>query len=864
MSSSKQDQEKSTSPILQLVTFIAYILARIGDGTLFALQSLVALGILVVILILIPFLFLERLVDRWMKQVSLFIEHKKYEGWLAKYKKITFLEVPKLPSFPDIQPRLTYTWRTIGRYIAHVSTVAKKSSLRLRESVGKNMPHAATILKRETKKSTALPFQNIKKQIEKHYVAARTKLIIQWEKLRVKTPMRRKSPKPPKLKYVTRVPFLASVEPQWQGFFAGIFLSVLFIFIPYNIYLFLRALPNPALLAQKPIAVTTQIFDRDGKLLYEIYGDQNRKPIPLAQIPDIIKQSTIAIEDREFYRHQGISLRGILRATRENVVNNHVQGGSTITQQLIKNALLTPEQSYTRKIKEAFLALWAEGLYSKNQILEMYLNQVPYGGTAWGIEAAAETYFGKKVAELTLAQAALLAGLPAAPTLYSPHGAHPELAKQRQEDVLRRMVEDGYISTEKAEQAKNEQLVFRSPTTNIKAPHFVMYVKQKLVEQYGQRLVEQGGLRITTTLDLDIQEKSEEIVAKNIEDLRRLRVGNGATIITNPKNGEIIAMVGSKNYFNLTEDGNVNVTTALRQPGSSIKLINYVAALEKGFTAASIIDDTPIAFNIPGQPPYAPQNYDGKFHGKVPLRIAFGSSYNIPAVRVLNQIGVTTMIDMGRRMGINTWNDESRFGLSLTLGGGEVTMLDMATAYGVIADKGIRTDLDPILEVKDYKGKIYDKHVVKKTRVVSEEISYITAHILSDNNARMPAFGPSSALVIPGKTVSVKTGTTDNKRDNWTIGFTPSYVVAVWVGNNDNSPMDPYLTSGVTGAAPIWNQIMTEIIKDKADEKPEQPKGIVTLPCYGWTEYFVAGTEPKGGCGPLPKPSPSASPTPNP
>jgi membrane carboxypeptidase/penicillin-binding protein PbpC len=320
-------------------------------------------------------------------------------------------------------------------------------------------------------------------------------------------------------------------------------------------------------------------------------------------------------------------------------------------------------------------------------------------------------------------------------------------------------------------------------------------------------------------------------------------------------------MVGSKDYFNEAEDGNVNVTISPRQPGSSIKVVTYAAALENGLTAATIIDDTPVSFVIPGQPNYTPVNYDGRFHGPITLRGAFANSYNVPAVKTLNRIGVKNMIEMGKRMGITTWNDESRFGLALTLGGGEVTLLDMATVYGVLANSGKRVDLGPILRVSDYTGRIYyEKGAPVAKTVTSSEIAFIISDILSDNRARTPAFGPSSALVIPGKTVSVKTGTTNEKKDNVTYGYTPSYVVGVWVGNNDNTPMDPYLTSGVTGATPIWNQIMTELIKNRENEPFVTPPNIVSVPCFGRSEYFINGTEPKQGCGTLP--SPFSTPTP--
>lgn len=711
---------------------------------------------------------------------------------------------------------------------------------------------------------------------------SKKKKIVKWPKIRLPriTLPAIHFPKLPRFKRrLRRLPPPPAVVRIWpakseqiKSFIAGVCVTILFFFLPYNAYLWLKALPNPQLLTRRDLEVTTKIFDRNGVLLYEIYTDQNRTPLALAQIPKFMQEATIAIEDKNFYQHPGFSVMGIIRAARETILNKHVQGGSTITQQLIKSALLSPEISIARKVKEIILAFWTERIYNKNQILEMYLNQVPYGGTAWGIEAAAWTYFGTSVTKLNLAQIALLAGLPAAPTEYSPFGSHPEKAFERQKEVLRRMTEDHYITQEQEQEALSTPIQFTTPRVPIRAAHFVMYVKELLEKQYGPRLVEQGGLRITTSLDSVIQEKAENIVRTEIESLAGLRVGNGAALVTSPATGEILAMVGSKDYFDIAHDGNVNVTTSLRQPGSSIKVVNYAAALEnaapaggQGFTAATILDDSPVIYQIPGSKPYAPVNYDGKFHGLTPLRYALANSYNIPAVKTLARIGVATMVEKGRAMGIGSWTDLSRYGLSLTLGGGDVTMLDMARAFGTLANSGKEMDLHPILEITDYTGHVLEKNTPKTgTQAVKTEVAWIMSNILSDNTARATAFGPNSSLVIPGHTVSVKTGTTDSKRDNWTIGYTPSLLTAVWVGNNNNAPMDPLLTSGVTGAAPIWHDIMTELLKDKPDEVALKPDTVIAIPCYfNRPEYFIKGTEPAGGqCAPIPTPTPSPSPTP--
>jgi 1A family penicillin-binding protein len=635
-----------------------------------------------------------------------------------------------------------------------------------------------------------------------------------------------------------------------------------------------KDLPSPTRLASYDIPLATKIYDRNGKLLFDIFADQNRTAVPLSEIPKYVQEATIAIEDKDFYKHQGINpVGGILRAMTAMIMGKRLQGGSTITQQLVKSALLSSERTIIRKVKEAILAIFMELRYSKNTILELYLNQVPYGGTAWGIESAAERYFGKNVKDLTLAEASLLAGLPQAPTQYSPFGAHPELAKVRQKEVLRRMVEDHYISQVEADRAASEELVYKSET-GIKAGHFVMYVKEQLVNEYGEALVERGGLKVTTTLDLDIQEYAQATVAAEIAKLTSYRVSNGAALVTKPATGEILAMVGSTDFF-ATPSGSYNVTTALRQPGSSIKPINYAIGIDTHIVnPASLFLDIPTCFGVVNQPLYCPRNYDGKFHGPVQLRIALGNSFNIPAVKMLRLNSVETMIASASAFGLDTLKDPKLYGLSLTLGGGEVRMTDMAEAFGVFANAGIRKDLVSILTVVDKNGKTLQEHkdpnldkdipsqlLLQGPQVVSAETAFLISHILLDNNARAEAFGTSSELVIPGHAVSVKTGTTDDLRDNWTIGFTPQYLVAVWVGNNDNTPMNPYLVSGVTGAAPIWHKVMTKILKDKSDLWPKQPDGIVgarvcslsgLLPpndgddpgCPIRFEYFIKGTVP--------------------
>jgi len=646
-----------------------------------------------------------------------------------------------------------------------------------------------------------------------------------------------------------------------------VILALILVFLTAFYILILKDLPSPTKLSSPDsFPISTKIYDRNGQLLYDIFVEKNRTPIKLSDLPDYVKKATLASEDKDFYKHGGFALRGMLRAAFNIIFRQKLQGGSTITQQLAKNALLSQERTLRRKIREAILTVAIEILYSKDRILEMYLNQIPYGGIAYGIGTASQTYFGKIPDKLTLAEAALLAGLPASPTRYSPFGAHPELAKERQEYVLDEMVKDKFIEKEEAEKAKKEDLNFVQHGQGIKAPHFVMYVKDQLVEKYGQKKVDEGGLRVYTTLDLEIQEFTQTAVASEVAKLQKEKVSNGAALVTTPKTGEILAMVGSKDYFAKDIDGNVNVTTSLRQPGSSIKPINYALAFEKkNLTPATLILDIPSCFNILGQKSYCPDNYDNQYHGAVQTRFALGNSYNVPAVKTLAINGLEDFITTASAMGITTFQNPENYGLSLTLGGGEVKMVDMAVAFGVFANGGEKQKLYAIQKVEDSNGKILEEHQTEEPpKVISPAVSYLISHILLDNNAREAMFGSSSYLVVRGHPeVAVKTGTTNDKKDNWTIGFTPSYVVVVWVGNNNNKSMSA-VASGVTGASPIWNKIFRFVLESN-DEKagknfqewPTKPEGVVgtsicslsgLLPgnsnCPTRFEYFLDGTIP--------------------
>jgi len=648
----------------------------------------------------------------------------------------------------------------------------------------------------------------------------------------------------------------------------GFFLLVIGLFIWFS-----RDLPTPGKLSSKNFPQSTKIFDRHGILLYDIYREENRTYVTLDRIPKVLQEATIAIEDKDFYQNQGFSLLGYVRALKDFILFQRISGGSTLTQQLVKNTLLSRERTIPRKIKEFILAIQVGRKYSKDQILELYLNIAPYGGTAVGVEAASEKYFGKKVKDLDLVESAILAGLPQRPSYYSPFASNPKAYILRSRQVLRRMREDGYVSKKQEEDAikKLSRMSFLSEDQSIKAPHFSFYVKDLLIRQFGENMVEQGGLQVTTTLDYKLQGKAEKIVKEEVEEAKYLKVGNGASMVLDPKNGEILGMVGSRDFFATSSatkkdkefEGQFNVATqGLRQPGSSIKPVTYATALDKGWTPSSLIMDTKATFPNPGEKDYAPENYDRKFHGPVQLRFALGSSINIPAVKLLALVGVKNMLSTAYNMGISTLaptnENINRLGLSLTLGGGEVKLIEFASAYAAFANGGYKVEPIAILKVADSKGSVlFEQKDVAKRRVISSEVAFIISHMLLDNNARLITFGPNSYLNIKGVTVAVKTGTTDDKRDNWTIGWTPSVIVAAWVGNNDNSPMGN-VASGVTGAAPIWRRIIIEALKGKPIEDFQKPDNVIAvtidalgggLPVDGQptrSEYFIKGTEPQG------------------
>ena len=641
---------------------------------------------------------------------------------------------------------------------------------------------------------------------------------------------------------------------------------VLFVFLSIGLFLWYgRDLPQPGKLAEASLGNSTRIYDRNGEILYSVFQDEIRSYVKLDKVPKIAQEATIATEDKDFYENEGFSVTGLLRGlVIDPILRQRVTGGSTITQQLVKNVLLTSERTLPRKIKELILAVQVDKIYSKDEILEMYLNNVPYGGTAIGIDSASEAYFGKGVEDLDLSEAAFLAGLPQAPSYYSPFSGNKYYIG-RTEYVLNQMVKEKYITSDQKEKAldKIEKFKFTQRNHAIKAPHFVMWIKQLAAQRYGDKAVDAGGLQIHTALDYKIQKEAEKIVNEEIEKLKGFRVSNGAAVVMDSKTGEILAMVGSKDYFDEDIDGNFNASLAYRQPGSSLKPVMYSVALEKGYTAATLIMDTKTDFptDDPTKPIYTPVNYDGKYRGPVQMRFALGNSLNLPAVKMLARVGIKDTMQKGYDMGITNWEPTAKnlssVGLSLVLGGRETSLLDEVSAYSVLANKGVRQDQTAILKVTDLKGKkLFENKKNNGRKVLSEEIAFIISHILSDNNARIAVFGPSSYLNISGRTVAVKTGTTDDKKDNWTVGYTPSFVVGVWVGNNDNTPMNPAIASGVTGASPIWNRIMVASLKGKPSENFEKPDNVIEVQVDGLaggvsydnrptrSEFFIKGTEP--------------------
>jgi len=582
-------------------------------------------------------------------------------------------------------------------------------------------------------------------------------------------------------------------------------------------------LPDLQSFDERVVRQSTKIYDRTGEvLLYDLHENIQRTVVPYEDISRHIKNATVAIEDSEFYEHNGIKISSTIRAILANLLSaGFSQGGSTITQQVVKNSVLTPEKKISRKLKEWALALKLEQAYSKEEILTLYLNEAPYGGSLYGIEEASQDFFGKSAKDVSIAQAAYLAALPQAPTYYSPYGEHLEDLDNRKDLVLKRMFEEGFITKQEFLDSLKEKVEFQ-PQQNygIRAPHFVFYVQQYLEDTYGSRALYEDGLRVVTTLDWDLQQIAERIVKKNaLENEEKFNAENAGLVATDPRTGHILVMVGSRDYFDTAIDGNFNITTAHRQPGSAFKPIVYATALEKGYTPETVVFDLktqfstrcPVSDTSSDNPCYSPNNYDNIFRGPVTFRNALAQSINIPAVKVLYLVGINDALNMARRVGIRGLNNETaQYGLTLVLGGGEVTPLEMSGAYSVFANDGVRNLPTPIIKIEDSLGNALEQYEPNPQKVMSNNIARQISDILSDNEARTPAFGANSFLNFPSRDVAVKTGTTDNYRDAWIIGYTPSISVASWAGNNDNRSMEKKVAGFIV--APMWREFMDEAL----------------------------------------------------
>ena len=571
--------------------------------------------------------------------------------------------------------------------------------------------------------------------------------------------------------------------------------------------------PDASSLPNLPLAQTSTLYDRTGThVLYQMHGEENRQVLPHDRIPDTIRKATIAAEDNNFYAHHGVDFGSIARALVVDIRAGKIeQGGSTITQQLARNAFFSRERTVKRKVLETVMAFKIENSFSKEEILDMYLNRVPYGANAYGISVASKTYFGKDAKDLTLDEAALLASLTRAPSLYSPYSAAKIHTMSARNVIIRKMNMLGFISETETKNALAAETASKIvPIAHaIQAPHFVFYVLDQLEQKYGRTALETDGWKVYTTLDWDMQQRAERAVREGVKKNADRDATNAALTAVDPRTGEVLAMVGSKDFFDTSIDGEVNVALRPRQPGSSFKPFAYATAFEKGFQPETLLTDKRINFGPDGSgKDYIPQNYDGGFHGTLPMRNALSMSLNIPAVQTLYLAGIPQTIDMAHRLGITTLNERNRYGLALVLGGGEVKLLDMTSAFGTFAREGVHVPVRGVASIVDQSGKkVEDNNRVQGSSVLDAEVARKINSILSDNQARSPVFGSHSPLILPDRPVAAKTGTTQDFHDAWTIGYTPSLAVGVWAGNNDNHPMKEG-SDGVFVAAPIWNDFM--------------------------------------------------------
>lgn len=594
-------------------------------------------------------------------------------------------------------------------------------------------------------------------------------------------------------------------------------------------------IPDLSSFEDRRVLQSTKIYDRTGQiLLYDLHQDVKRTVIPYEKISRYLKNGTIAIEDERFYSHPGVDLRGILRAAWSNLTSGDAsgQGGSTITQQVIKNSVLQGDKKLTRKIKEAILSLKLERVLSKDEILGIYLNESPYGGTIYGVEEASQSFFGKSAANVTLGEAAYIAALPQAPTYLSPYGNNRAALDNRQKLVLGSMLKNGLITQEEYTSAKAEVVNFLPQAiSGIRAPHFVMYIREQLVEQFGEDALAERGFRVTTTLNYEMQEEAEKVVAKwGVTNLERFGANNAGMVAADPQTGDVLMMVGSKDYFSKDIDGNFNITLASRQPGSSIKPFIYATAFTKGYLPNTILFDVKTQFSpkcladstSSESPCYSPNNYNGKFVGPISMRNALAQSLNIPAVKTLYLAGIKNALKLAADMGLTTLNDPNRYGLTLVLGGGEVRLLDMTHAYGVFANEGVRAEPRSILKIEDSTGVTVYESKVETKQVLDRNVALMMSDILSDNNARIPLWGPTSLIYFPDRDVAAKSGSTNNLRDAWLMGYTPNLAVGAWVGNNSNKAMNGTVSGLIV--TPMWREFMNFALTKVPDERFAQPQ----------------------------------------
>ncbi len=628
----------------------------------------------------------------------------------------------------------------------------------------------------------------------------------------------------------------------------------------------LSPVPDLDTLSTRKISESTRILDRTGDtVLHDLNPDVTRNIVPLEDISPNIQKATLAIEDSGFYSHNGISIPAILRSVYVNVMSaSYAQGGSTITQQVVKNTLLTTEKSIIRKMHEWVLALKLEQRYTKDEILTLYFNNTPYGGTLYGIEAATRAFFGKSAKEVSLGEAVYLAALPQAPTYFSPYGNNREALENRKNFVLERMLKLNYITQEEHDAAVGEEIVFSPQKNNsIIAPHFVFFIEQYLEEKYGPTVVTQG-LDVVTTLDVDLQRSAEAVVEPYaLENQTRFNASNAALIAIDPKTGQILTMVGSRDYFDESIDGSYNATIAFRQPGSSFKPFTYAAALAKGYTPQTVIFDVPTQFSTACAPSdvfnstypcYAPSNYDDKFRGPMNFTTAIAQSINIPAVKVMYLAGIDNVIDLATKMGITTLGEAKQYGLSLALGAGEIRLLELTSAYSVFANGGVRNAPVGILKVTDHDGKVLEEFEAHPEQVLDPGVANDISYMLSSNEARFPEYPPNNPFHFEGYDVAAKTGTTNDYRDAWTIGYTPSLAVGVWAGNNDNSPMVKEIAGYIV--APMWHQFMEVALQEFPQEffgerrpVPENAPAVLQGSISGMHEllHWVDKDNPLGG-----------------